>query len=336
MAFLQCTDSRAEIIRLLIDRDLEALQNDTQRPRTFLDLRAKSGNSVYMEHEQSRAPQLKKFLKFMANKGQGAGASKKTQALTANAAKKATAKPTPKDLLQNKLKPLAEPNGGTDKLGSNVDAGDDGLDDLQRIRLQKRAEEARKKAGETRIVTPIAEEARRPGEDQPSIAGRHDEPAPNTPKRRTTGFNNVNLDAKSEKERVKKEKTPASVKPSPTGTQGQGGGTRKMFELLEVSDATLLRLKLHYMRTRSAEMVISFLYGTNIDGESLLPFLSQPPPDLFQFLSKSSCIADAALKMSRSALITTNCPPSCHGRSSSGASAKTKSTALSLILYYST
>lgn len=33
------------------------------------------------------------------------------------------------------------------------------------------------------------------------------------------------------------------------------------------SDAMLRRLKLHYMRTRNAEMVISFLYGNNINGQ---------------------------------------------------------------------
>lgn len=42
---------------------------------------------------------------------------------------------------------------------------------------------------------------------------------------------------------------------------------KDMIERLRNSDAILLRLKLHYMRTRGAEMVISFLYGTNIDSE---------------------------------------------------------------------
>ena len=35
--------------------------------------------------------------------------------------------------------------------------------------------------------------------------------------------------------------------------------------------ATLQRLKLQYMRSRSAEMTISFLYGNNIDGQYRLP-----------------------------------------------------------------
>ena len=32
------------------------------------------------------------------------------------------------------------------------------------------------------------------------------------------------------------------------------------------SDKILERLKLHYMRTRNVEMVMSFLYGTNMNG----------------------------------------------------------------------
>jgi hypothetical protein len=39
-----------------------------------------------------------------------------------------------------------------------------------------------------------------------------------------------------------------------------------MSELLSDSDKILLRLKQHYMRTRSAEMVISYLYGNNMEG----------------------------------------------------------------------
>ena len=43
-----------------------------------------------------------------------------------------------------------------------------------------------------------------------------------------------------------------------------------MEELMRNSDGILLSLKLHYMRTRSAEMAIAFLYSSNMDGESSL------------------------------------------------------------------
>jgi len=47
--------------------------------------------------------------------------------------------------------------------------------------------------------------------------------------------------------------------------------TKRMNELLRNSDTILLKLKLHYMRTRGAEMTISFLYGNNIDSEYHIP-----------------------------------------------------------------
>lgn len=330
MAFLQCTESRAEIIDLLIDRDLKALRN---REETFLDLRSKSGNSVYMQHEQSRAPQFKSFVKFMDGKAQGAVTSKRSQALLADGAKKSAPRSAPKDLPQNKLKPSAEP----DKPGNNGDAGDDGLDSLEKLRQTRKAEEAasrKKKAEETKTVTPIDEETRRP-EDRSVIVGRHDDNMPNTQKRRT---NTMNFDVKSEQERAKKEKRPVSVKSSSTQSKGQGDGAKKMFGFLDVSDTILRKLKLHYMRTRSAEMVISFLYGTNIDGKSLFLFLflvsissnsfslSLSLSNLFRYppLRREQSVADVALKMSKSALTMTGCLPRCHGRSSSSASAKTK------------
>ncbi|GAB1310726.1 hypothetical protein MFIFM68171_00936 [Madurella fahalii] len=52
-------------------------------------------------------------------------------------------------------------------------------------------------------------------------------------------------------------------------------------ELVANSNAILPRLKLHYMRTRSAEMAISFLYGTNMDDIQISFDYDSLPPVVF-------------------------------------------------------
>ncbi|KAK4151929.1 hypothetical protein C8A00DRAFT_44937 [Chaetomidium leptoderma] len=244
VSFNQCNAARADLIALFIDRDLKALQKSVRSQQTFLDVRAMSGRSVYREHENSRAPIAKRYEEHLAKKRQATGANKQGQA----------ARSAPRDLRDkardSRQGGSAEPNGGssTDKYGSNGDA-DDGLDERERLRQIRKAEEAKEKG----------EETKRPA--QPVRAGnssRNHEPAPNTPlKRRSTARFDSNLEQEKQKEKER-------VRPAPK-SRGSSHGEKTMIGLLKNSDAILLRLKLHYMRMRSAEMAISFLYGNNID-----------------------------------------------------------------------
>lgn len=285
MAADQCYGPRAELIGLLIDRDYKSLQNSSRSPPTFLDRFSNAGRSVYMEQEATIASLAKKYANRTASKSQGAGATKQTQG-------DAPARPAarPKDAPQAKVKASTEPNGdrGTDKPGSNADSRG-GLDEREQLRLQRKLEEAaaKKKPEEAKAPATVVEDTRRT-EDRAGIAGRHDDNLMNTRMKRSV---TMNFDSKSEQERAREEKEReekakeaskareekareerARIKRAgKSSSKSNLNNSKNLAERLTNSDALLLRLKLHYMRTRSAEMVISFLYGNNINGE--FPFI---------------------------------------------------------------
>jgi septal ring-binding cell division protein DamX len=187
---------------------------------------------------------------------------------------------------------------------TNGDRGDgdadEELDDRERERRERKRKEAEERRKAEEVKARIIEETRRPdgereakgrdsgrippprvdgpGDNIPKLSvavqqvlradgiGRHPhEPAPNTPiKRRST----ARFDSASNPDQERDKEAAAPVRPAPK-TRASSDGVKLMTELLRNSDAILLKLKLHYMRTRSAEMVISFLYDKNIDGEYL-------------------------------------------------------------------
>jgi hypothetical protein len=267
-----------ELISLLIDRDLKALQNSTRSQRTFLDqVSRKTGRSVYMEQEASMALLAKRYATRKARK-EPTGATKQKQA---DAPPRSAGRP--KETLREKPRQgaSAEPNGdrSTGQPGGHGDTGD-GLGDRERVRQQKKAEEARKKAEETKAR--VAEENRRHEERTKTsdADGLLDSSMNMGLKRRATTRGNFDpeqerareerareeraRDEKAKEERAKRERANKKGLLNPSS---KSSSSRIMAERLDNSEAILLKLKLHYMRTRSAEMVISFLYGTNIDGE---------------------------------------------------------------------
>jgi hypothetical protein len=280
-----------ELISLLIDRDLKALQNSTRSQRTFLDqVSRKTGRSVYMELEASMALLAKRYATRKARK-ETTGATKQKQA---DAPPRSAGRP--KETLREKPRQgaSAEPNGdrSTGQPGGHGDTGD-GLGDRERVRQQKKAEEARKKAEETKAR--VAEENRRHEERAKTsdADGLLDSSMNMGLKRRATTRGNFDpeqerareerareeraRDEKAKEERAKRERANKKGLLNPSS---KSSSSRIMAERLDNSEAILLKLKLHYMRTRSAEMVISFLYGTNIDGEypCLCPCLCIPLP----------------------------------------------------------
>jgi hypothetical protein len=270
VSFKQCTDARRELIALFIDRDNKARQKHTQPDQTtFLDLHADNGWSVYREHEQTREPVVKRWKDFLASERQKAE-TKQTQA----------ARLAPRELRDKARDPLRQV-GSAELNGDRNTDEDGGLDDREKKRqIQRKAEEEAKKKAEEEAKRKAADESKRKAEEtktlatgeindtlsvsgQPTVrtgmAGRSHEPAPNTPLKRrgTTTFDNV---PKHERE---KQREPARPAPNSRGTSN----AEMMPKLLTNSDAILMGLKLHYMRTRTAERIISFLYGNNLDGK---------------------------------------------------------------------
>jgi len=275
VAFKQCTDARREVIALFIERDIKARQGGDRSKQTFLDLHTTSRHSVYREHEQTREPVAKRWQEFLENERQKAEARQNQAGRSA-----------PRDL-RDRARDLrqtggsAEPSNdrGTDKHGNHGD-GDGGLDEREKQRRERRAEEEAKKKAEEEAKKKAEEEARKKADETNRLTGgetnhnlsvpgqqavrtgtaaRSHEPAPNTPlKRRGTAPFDSNPKQGKEKEKE-------AARPAPKSRANSN--IQMMPKLLRNSDAVLMELKLHYMRTRTAEMVISFLYGNNIDGE---------------------------------------------------------------------
>jgi ankyrin repeat protein len=293
VSFNQYWDTRVGLIALFIDRDIKALQNDARPSRTYLDLRTKTGRSVYREHEWTRAQAVKKYEVYLASQHRETGASSQPQPDAARAV--ARSRDKVRDLRQGGS---AEYHGEriSEKYGNTGDPDKD-LDEREKLRRRKKAEEAKKKAEETKnlsveenetsirnarvgdrdVATREASQARRPTtkgindrlapESQTTARNvdRQYEPAPNTPiRRRSTAQFDNKPDLESEKIK-EKEKAREKMPPPPTPRSGSSR-KKRMSELLSDSDKILLRLKQHYMRTRSAEMVISYLYGNNMEG----------------------------------------------------------------------
>ncbi|KAL2140335.1 hypothetical protein VTI28DRAFT_3979 [Corynascus sepedonium] len=275
VAFDRCTNERAELITLFIDRDLQAQKTNRRWQETFLDLLNDQGRSVYTEHECSRTTRQKKYDTSEVIHRKDVRVSKQTQVDTANTVVRLASRNEGR-LLQQRS-PL-EP-GCERKYWWYEDVGLL-IDEREELRRKRKEEEQTKRnagiaffedgrgfnyadspmrierVGERdsmrRAAARVQSTKFNESSHKPSIpalrkdtAGRFSEPSPNTSLKRsgTSRLDNSLEQAKSEKNER----------------------TKRMNELLRNSDAILLKLKLHYMRTRGAEMAIPFLYGKNED-----------------------------------------------------------------------
>ena len=75
------------------------------------------------------------------------------------------------------------------------------------------------------------------------------------------------FDANPNQEREAEKGRMSSAATKPRGSKSKPD----KIVLIKNATVTLQKLKLHYMRTRNAEMAISFLYGNNINGPYCLP-----------------------------------------------------------------
>ncbi|KAI0895890.1 hypothetical protein F4806DRAFT_496794 [Annulohypoxylon nitens] len=236
VSFRECTDVRAELITLFIKKDLDAIQNNPRRQKTFLDILDDAGISIYQEHQKTKASTERQILSAKENK--------QNKNDTLKAADKPTPSETRSQVGARDTRPMTSARSIGDReadIHGRGNKDDTKLDEREKLRQKRKEEEA------LRLD---------PSRRQSANATRQQEPAPNTPIKRT---NTGHGDGRPDQE---KEKMPA--RPAQSSRRSERRGPTYAV-CCQNSSKILLSLKLHYMRTRSTEMAISFLYGTNMD-----------------------------------------------------------------------
>ncbi|KAH8659966.1 hypothetical protein BX600DRAFT_551493 [Xylariales sp. PMI_506] len=276
VSFSQCTDVRAKLIVLFIARDLSAVQSQQQHEYTFLDLADKSGFSVYQEHQKTRDVIAKKYDDWAAKKARAAD-NPSDQSVGSRAPERSTGRDA-KDTSRAQLNPRDPRYVNAPKPEDRSAREPDTtlkLDDRERLRQQKKAEEAERLREEAeayrhdgpddraRDRDPAGRDANRNRASErdskaqlvirPGSTVRQAEPSPNTPLKRT---NTIRVDK-------------PSARPSQVSRKSNTGEKGNMTIWTKNSDQILLNLKLHYMRTRNAELAITFVYGTNMEDKQI-------------------------------------------------------------------
>ncbi|QYS99615.1 ANK_REP_REGION domain-containing protein [Trichoderma simmonsii] len=276
-SFKQCTDAGAEIIALLIARDLEALRRKKSSGATFLDLLNAEGRSVYEELQFSRQNEIRRQR---ARKKQRAPNQISDQSVST--ARPASNIPPKYPKADSKPQISVQVSARDAALSLDYSIKEAKLDDRERERQQKKKEEAERLKAEAEALArksrvdfvrgqgTTGRDASRHSQSQtndiesqiltvPSTLDdgkktiKSVESLANTSiKRRDTG----RLDGKLEQGGLAAEALPVASK---SNIQGDFNVKRK------VSKEILLKLKLHYMRTRTSEMVLTFLYGANMN-----------------------------------------------------------------------
>lgn len=278
-SFKQCTDAGAEIIALLIARDLEAPQRKMPSGTTFLDLVNAEGRSVYEELQLSRQNEIRRHR---ARKKQRAPNQIPDQSAS-------TARPVgtvpPKHPTADSKPQISVQTGVRDATPSLDFIGREAkLDDRERERQERKREEAERLKAEAKAL------ARKSRIDFVKGQGATGRDASRSSQSQTIDRESLSLTVPATLDIGKKLAQPMessanmSIKRRDTGRSDgnleQGtlateatliarkANIASDFNLKrKVSKEILLKLKLHYMRTRSTEMALAFLYGTNMNGE---------------------------------------------------------------------
>ncbi|KAI1083970.1 hypothetical protein F5B20DRAFT_526194 [Whalleya microplaca] len=293
VSFAQCTDARAEIIFLFIERDLRAIQGKPRPDKTFLDLADSTGFSVYQEHQNTRISSTRS----MEKRRQAAEGGRQDQ----NDVPRFPDRPSPREALGGTRDSRhAVPARGADNRGPERPGRKDELDDREKERERRKAVEAaakRERDATERDVSRIRPN-RADNTDvnaaQTSNAAQQLEPAPNTPIKRS---NTARFDSKPDQDRGRE---PAPERPAvpPRKTTNYD---KAVAARTKNSDEILQRLKLHYMRTRNTEMVIFFLYGPNMDDIQVSFDYDRLPRKMFwnEFIKRFGADSTSGLKFDR-------------------------------------
>ncbi|KAI1370785.1 hypothetical protein F4677DRAFT_457624 [Hypoxylon crocopeplum] len=241
--------TKVQLIDLFIERDLSAIQRNPQPCKTFLDLADKKGLSIYSAHKRTRAQVMEGLDEAVARQHPAAEDTKRDQ----NDVSRSTEGPI-------LIVPRPQAGTGDPRHVGSVKPTDDrdrerfdsdgraggGLDEREKLRQQKKAEEAaaKPKGAESLGKTGRPEERDLWSRDESQSRPTFSEPDENAAQ---LAVRNSNATRQQE--------------PAPNTTDY----AKAKIQWAKNSDKILLSLKLHYMRTRNAEMVILFLYGTNMD-----------------------------------------------------------------------
>lgn len=274
--YSQCSDERVQVIRLLLDKDREAIREQRSgsagfRPvETFLDSKyfRKEGEieySVYGEHERTARS-------YIASEQARKEREAKMREADLERADGRTLNPAirdrepPKAILREKDPKSQATDGGPrkpDRERERRGPEQDRIDETERRRQQLREEEQRRARGERAIPPqpPREVSSTRPFRDRPipKLMTSHTptDHAPNTPLKRVL-TQRFDVDEEKKKQRSKKVTTTSTSKSTPKKPDSK--------VLAKNSTKILRMLKLHYMRTRDIKMATSFLYGKNIEG----------------------------------------------------------------------
>ncbi|OTA94921.1 hypothetical protein M434DRAFT_394279 [Hypoxylon sp. CO27-5] len=299
--FSQCTDARAQIIDLFVERDLRSLHSSQRPEKLFLDMVDKSGRSVYREHQNTRVSVIKKYDAWAAKRAlelktsdgvsdrnkpskehEESGARESKDAIRLSASSR--------DVTHSAtLKPEGDrPMGRSTRDKDVVDP----VDERERLRQKKKQEEAereklrqtRKEEDTVKVIKgeTIERESRVERIREREIAfhegsRRSQLKSGNLDDAEQLGLQTGNPRGQAEPSPntpIKRTGTarfdgrPGQEKPSsrPQYTKKSSTGERGTMGIWKKnSDEILSKLKLHYMRTRDVEMATIFIYGTNMD-----------------------------------------------------------------------
>lgn len=295
VSFKQCRDARVKLVDLLIKRDLRAMQSNERPESTFLDMPDFKGVSIYQEHQNTRAAVTTRYDLRLQNQARYTDNTTE-QAGTSTANKNVVSRDL--GVVEDRVigREALTDTSRNDRAGRN-DEPDEKVDEREKEREKERRErkaeemrqlEEKRKLEESRRFTEIAEREGRGGRfkdtegvgREPSRSTRYKdaerdvnitqlmtktdatkqlEPLPNTPLKRV---NSSRPDGKAAQEKL-----PKNPPYDPTLKHVSEQEKVAMNAFKKNSDEMLLKLKLHYLRTRNSEMAISFLYGANMDGE---------------------------------------------------------------------
>ncbi|KAM0417016.1 hypothetical protein ACHAPT_012982 [Fusarium lateritium] len=288
--YSQCTDERVDVIKLLLDKDREAViklkESGSFRPLdTFLDSKYarredSTEYSVYGEHERTAKAYLAEELARKEREAKAREAQEERpqgEPPTINATIRE--KEQPKAMLRGKdpksLTPADRDRGGKkperdhDRRKQEADM----LDERERLRQQLKEEEREEQYRKARegkrsqrdqaperdgsIMRHHARDERVGFDDVPGTPTGI-EHAPNTPLKRVST-------QKFGEEKKRRDKKPTSS--AKTSTKKPSSRT-----LAKNSARIVSMLKLHYMRTRAIKMATSFLYGKNVQKDVQICF----------------------------------------------------------------
>ncbi|KAH6603973.1 hypothetical protein Trco_007419 [Trichoderma cornu-damae] len=277
VVFKRCSDTGAELVNLFIERDLKAIRSKQRPPKTFLDLSDNSGASVYWQHQTTRRSGTKAYDDWLANRRQPVERS--TQDLpqaSISPGKSLLGEPSSRTSTRpSRYMALSKPAGNQGDRLSGDSAGDGIYDQRELQRQRKKAEEA-ENLGKPELAARADHIKERDiiGRDASQTRsiklGGPEEGAAQSRMNRTVNSTSQleampNMSIKRRvTARVDAELDQAEERPVAKAQQKNRDPAEYMSVRMKNSEHILLSLKLHYMRTRSTEMAISFLYGSNM------------------------------------------------------------------------